>query len=341
LKVVTVLPGDGIGPEVVEATLSTLEALDAPLSFDVLDHVNASAYRRSGHALTDGDLARITSGSAVLLGAFGDPVLEDTDYVRSVLLRLRLEFDLYANYRPARLWQDRLSPLRDPSKRAVDCVIVRENTEGLYSGVGGALRAATPWETTVDADISTYHGVSRIIDFAFSVAAEKVCMVDKANAVRSGGGLWQRCWREAAERHPDKRASHLYVDAAAMKLVTDPTEFEVVVTNNSYGDILSDLTAALAGGLGLAASASLNPETGFGLYEPVHGTAPDIAGKGIANPLATVLTAALLYERLELTAEADALRRAVTAAIAKGRVTPDLGGDLSTREAAAAVRAEL
>jgi 3-isopropylmalate dehydrogenase len=341
MKIVTVIPGDGIGPEVVESALRVLEALGTDIRPDVLDHVNAATYRREGAALSEADLTRIAASSATLLGAVGAPSLEHTDYVRGVLLRLRLDFDLYVNYRPVRLWHDRLSPLRDPAHRGIDCAIVRENTEGLYSGVGGAVHPSTPWETAIDAEVSTHHGVSRILDFAFSIVRQRVCMVDKANAVRSGGSLWQRCWETAAGRHPGVAASHLYIDAAAMRLVTDPESFEVIVTNNSYGDILSDLAAALAGGIGLAPSASLNGTTGFGLFEPVHGTAPDIAGTGTANPLAAVLSTALLLEHLGYDEEARAVRRAVDRAVAAEQVTRDLGGTLSTADTTAAVLAAL
>ncbi|MEU6916044.1 isocitrate/isopropylmalate dehydrogenase family protein [Streptomyces olindensis] len=338
---ITVIPGDGIGPEVVECALQVLDALDTGLSVDVLDHVGADRYRREGLALSEADLARVSASSAVLLGAIGQPDLEDTDYVRGVLLPLRHSFDLYANCRPVRLWHDRLSPLRDPEHRAVDCVIVRENTEGLYSGIGGNLRTSSPQEVAIDADVNTRHGVSRIMDFAFSTARREVCLVDKANAVRAGGRLWQECWRRAAERHSGTAARHLYIDAAAMKLVTEPDRFDVIVASNSHGDILSDLAAALAGGLGLAPSASLNPETGFGMFEPVHGSAPDIAGKGVANPFACLLTAGLLLRHLGHDAQAAAIDAAVAGSIAAGRVTPDLGGSLGTQEVTRAVLAAL
>ncbi|MEV5978398.1 isocitrate/isopropylmalate dehydrogenase family protein [Streptomyces sp. NPDC052114] len=338
---ISVIPGDGIGPEVVESALQVLDALDIGLSIDVLDHVHADRYRSDGLALSEADLARVSASSAILLGAIGQPGLEGTDYVRGVLLRLRHTFDLYANCRPVRLWHDRLSPLRDPTRRAVDCMVVRENTEGLYSGIGGNLRTSSAQEVAIDADINTWHGVSRILDFAFSTARREVCLVDKANAVRAGGRLWQECWRRTAERHPETDIRHLYIDAAAMKLVSEPHRFDVIVASNSYGDILSDLAAALAGGIGLAPSASLNPETGFGLFEPVHGSAPDIAGKGTANPFACLLTAGLLISHLGYSAEAAAIDSAVALSIAAGRVTPDLGGSLSTREATRAVLAAL
>ncbi|MFZ3561260.1 isocitrate/isopropylmalate dehydrogenase family protein [Streptomyces sp. BH055] len=338
---IAVVPGDGIGPEVIDPALALFDRLALDVELDVLDHVNAETYLRTGRALTEEDLDRLRGSAAILLGAVGDPRLHDTPYVRSVLTRLRAELDLYANCRPARLWHDRLSPLREEKRRGIDCVIVRENTEGLYSGIGGALGDGTAREVALDVDVSTYHGVSRVLDFAFSVARTSVCVVDKANAVRHGGSLWQRCWREAVARHPEVPARHLYVDAAAMKLVMDPTEFDVIVTNNAHGDILSDLTAGLAGGLGLAASANLNVATGHGLFEPVHGSAPDIAGTGTANPLAAILSAALLIEHLGHPGEAEAVRDAVARVIEHDQVTRDLGGVRSTQEVGAAVLAEL
>jgi 3-isopropylmalate dehydrogenase len=220
-------------------------------------------------------------------------------------------------------------------------VVVRENTEGLYAGIGGALRPGTEAEVAIDEEISTHLGVTRVLDYAFGIARREVCMVDKSNAVPNGGRLWQRCWRAAVDRHPDVPCRHLYVDTAAMKLVEDPSAFDVIVANNSYGDILSDLTAQLAGGLGTAASANINPLTGAGLYEPVHGSAPDIAGTGAANPIAAISSAALLIDHAGYNAEAAAVRKAITAAVAAGRCTPDLGGTLTTEQAAAAIRAEL
>ncbi|MEA2467647.1 MAG: 3-isopropylmalate dehydrogenase [Thermoleophilaceae bacterium] len=341
MATITAIPGDGVGPEVVGEALRTLEALSLDLDVDVLDHVNADTYLDTGTALSDDDFERVRSSAGTLLGAVGDARAAGTDYARSVLLRLRFDLDLYVNYRPAKLLHDRLSPLRSESDRPIDCVIVRENTEGLYAGVGGSLRPDTQHETATDSEISTYHGVSRIIDFAFSIARRAVCMVDKSNAVRFGGRLWQRCWGEARSRFPDVDHSHLYVDAAAMKLVSDPTGFDVIVTNNSYGDILSDLAAELAGGVGAATSANINGATGFGLYEPVHGTAPDIAGKGIANPVGAILTSALMIERLGFRDEAAAVRTAVDRTVAAGTVTPDFGGRSSTAQVGDAIRAEL
>jgi 3-isopropylmalate dehydrogenase len=336
---IVVIPGDGIGPEVTEEAVKVLHVLGLGLEFTFMEDINAGRFLASGVAMTDDELDRIRAAGTVLFGAVGDPRVTSTEYARGVLLRMRTELDLFVNYRPAVLLDERLSPLRTESKRAIDCAVVRENTEGLYSGIGGTLRGGTPDEIAIDQDVSTFLGVSRVIEYAYSIARRSVCMVDKSNAVRSGGRLWQRCWREARECHPQVESNHLYVDAAAMRLVTDAPSFDVIVTNNSYGDILSDLTAELAGGLGTAASANINPVTGAGLYEPVHGSAPDIVGKGLANPAGAVLSAALMLRDLGFTAEADALRDAVRTTLAAYRCTPDLGGTLSTAEAGAAIRA--
>ncbi|MET9179199.1 isocitrate/isopropylmalate family dehydrogenase [Kitasatospora aureofaciens] len=338
---IIVIPGDGIGPEVTEEAVLTLQALGAGLEFTFLDRINADRYLRDGVALTDGELKEVRTAGTVLFGAVGDPRVTNPDYARGVLLRLRTDLDLYVNYRPAVLLDERLSPLRDESRRGIDCVVVRENTEGLYTGVGGSLRTGTPDEVTVDQETNTHLGVSRIVEYAYGIARRSVCMVDKSNAVRFGGQLWQRVWRETRDRHPELDSSHLYVDVAAMKLVKDPASFDVIVTNNSYGDILSDLTAELAGGLGTAASANINPRTGMGLYEPVHGSAPDIVGKGLANPAGAVLSAALLLRDRGLKSEAEALERAVRRTVAERRCTPDLGGTLNTRQAGEAIRAAL
>lgn len=341
MKRVAVIPGDGIGREVVLVALGIVEALRLDIDFDVLEHVNADTYMRTGVGLSADDFRRAQSSSAILLGAIGDPRVRNAEYGRAVLLRLRFGLDLYVNYRPAKLPHDRLSPLRDPERRGIDCIIVRENTEGLYAGIGGRLRPDTDMEVAIDAEIGTYHGVHRVLEFAFSAARTSVCLVDKSNAIPNNGELWQRCWRQCQDRHSRLRTSHEFVDAAAMKLVADPTAFDVIVTNNCFGDILSDIASQLAGGIGLACSANLNPGTGLGLFEPIHGSAPDIAGKGLANPIAAVLTATLMLKHLDYRDEAAAVRSAVFKTIARGRVTRDLGGTLSTMDAAAAIRAEL
>jgi 3-isopropylmalate dehydrogenase len=338
---IIVIPGDGIGPEVTEQALRTLDALGLGLEFELFDHVNAETFLATGTALTDSDFERVRASGQVLLGAVGDPRTDGTPYARGVLLRIRFELDLFVNHRPARLLDERLSPLRAGTPRGIDCVIVRENTEGLYAGIGGTLRAGTDQEVAMDVEVGTCLGVSRVLDYAFGIARTGVCMVDKANAVPNGGRLWQRCWAAAQRAHPQVPASHEYVDAAAMKLVSDPARFDVIVAGNSHGDILSDLAAEVAGGLGTAASANINPLTGAGLFEPVHGSAPDLAGSGTANPVGAILSGALLLDRLGYGAEAQALGRAVETAVRAGRCTRDLGGTLSTGQAAAAIRAEL
>ncbi|SDG59459.1 3-isopropylmalate dehydrogenase [Lentzea fradiae] len=341
MTVISVLPGDGVGQEVVPEALRVLDDLGLGLEFDVLDHVNAGAYLATGTALSDDDVDRIRRSDAALFGAIGDPRVTSPDYARGVLLRLRFELDLYVNHRPVSLPAERLSPLKDAKRGAIDCVVVRENSEGLYAGIGGALRQATSHEVALDVEVNTHSGVSRILDYAFGIARSEVCMVDKSNAVPNGGRLWQRCWADARRRHPAMVTRHLYVDAAAMRLVSDPAGFDVIVTNNSYGDILSDLAAELGGGIGIATSVNLNPSTGFGLYEPVHGSAPDLAGRGVANPVAAILCAALMLGDLGHTAEAEAVRAAVARTVEAGRCTPDLGGSLGTAQAGAAIRAEL
>jgi 3-isopropylmalate dehydrogenase len=338
---ITVIPGDGIGPEVIEQAMETLAVLDLGLTFDVLDHINATTYLETGVAMSESDLDRIRTSSGALFGAVGDPSVSSPAYARGVLLRLRFELELFCNVRPAVLLHQRLSPLNDTATRDIDCVIVRENTEGLYAGIGGVLRGSSDNEIAIDTEINTYLGVSRVMRYAFEIARRGVCLVDKSNAVRFGGELWQRCWAEATATRPEVPVTHLYVDAAAMKLVSDPARFDVIVTNNSYGDILSDIAAEVAGGIGTATSVNLNPVTGFGVFEPVHGTAPDIAGTGSANPLGAILTAALLVEHLGHRDAATAIRTAVRSAIAADRCTPDLGGCLTTARAGAAVRSEL
>jgi 3-isopropylmalate dehydrogenase len=216
-------------------------------------------------------------------------------------------------------------------------MVVRENTEGLYVGMGGRFKKGTDAEIATQEDINTYGGVTRILEHAFAIAKREVVMVDKSNAMTYAGGLWQERWKAVAARHPQVKTRHLFVDAAAMQLVKNPSQFEVLVTGNLFGDILSDLTAELVGGMGIAPSANLNPKTGRGLFEPVHGTAPDIAGKGLVNPIGAILSAGMMVEHLGHREMAVAIENAVEAAIRAGECTRDLGGNLSTSEAGDAV----
>jgi 3-isopropylmalate dehydrogenase len=335
-KHVAVIPGDLAGQEVIPEAVRVIDALGLGIEFEELE-VGAAPVLRGEPAMSEQTFRTAAGAHAILFGAIGDPRVPDVGYPADVLLRMRFELDLYVNLRPARLYDDRLSPIRDPQRRAIDLTIVRENTEGLYVGMGGRFKRGTDQEVAIQEDLNTYRGVTRIIEHAFTLATERVCMVDKSNALAHAGGLWQDRWAEVKARHSGLETRHLYVDAAAMELVRDPTQFEVVVTGNLFGDILSDLTAALIGGMGLAPSANINPETGRGMFEPVHGSAPTIAGKGIVNPFGAILTGAMMVSHLGQAEAAKRIEEAVIGAIRAGECTRDLGGSLSTEEAGTAV----
>jgi 3-isopropylmalate dehydrogenase len=335
-KRIAVVPGDLAGLEVIPEAVRVIRATGLDYEFEEFE-VGAAPVLRGEPAMSEATFEAVSQADAILFGAIGDPRVPDVGYPAQVLLRLRFQLDLYVNLRPARLYDDRLSPLRDPARRGIDLLIVRENTEGLYVGMGGRFRRGTEHEVAVQEDLNTHHGVGRILEQGFRRARRRLCMVDKSNAMNHAGGLWQERWAEARAAHPELETRHLYVDAAAMELVRDPTQFEVIVTGNLFGDILSDLTAALVGGMGVAPSANINPETRRGLFEPVHGSAPGIAGQGIVNPVGAILTAGMMVEHLGDEDAAKRMESAVTAAIRAGECTRDLGGSLSTREAADAV----
>ena len=335
-KRIAVVPGDLAGLEVIPEAVRGIRATGLDYEFEEFE-VGAAPVLRGEPAMSEATFEAVSQADAILFGAIGDPRVPDVGYPAQVLLRLRFQLDLYVNLRPARLYDDRLSPLRDPARRGIDLLIVRENTEGLYVGMGGRFRRGTEHEVAVQEDLNTHHGVGRILEQGFRRARRRLCMVDKSNAMNHAGGLWQERWAEARAAHPELETRHLYVDAAAMELVRDPTQFEVIVTGNLFGDILSDLTAALVGGMGVAPSANINPETRRGLFEPVHGSAPGIAGQGIVNPVGAILTAGMMVEHLGDEDAAKRMESAVTAAIRAGECTRDLGGSLSTREAADAV----
>jgi len=324
----------------VPEAIKVLEAAGADLEFQDYD-VNADQYMRTGEPIPAPAWNDLQKADAILFGAVGDPRVNDAAYLAGVLLRLRFELDLYVNLRPARLYDDRLSPLRREERRKIDLLIVRENTEGLYVGMGGRFKKGTEAEVAIQEDLNTHLGVTRIIDYAFKVAEREVVMVDKSNAMTHAGGLWQERWKAVAGKHPKIKTRHLYVDAAAMQLVRDPTQFEVIVTGNLFGDILSDLTAELIGGMGIAPSGNINPETRRGLFEPVHGTAPDIAGKGLVNPIGAILSASMMVRHLGQAEMADAIEGAVQSALRAGECTRDVGGSLSTSEVGDAVAKRL
>jgi 3-isopropylmalate dehydrogenase len=338
-KHIAVVPGDGAGKEVVPEAVKVLRALGADLAFEDFD-VGADRLLATGIALDDATFQQLKAADGILFGAVGDPRVSEP-YAAGVLLRMRFEMDLWANLRPAKLYDRRLSPLRDEERGKVDLLVVRENTEGVYIGAGGRFKKDTPDEVAIQEDVNTYKGVNRILEHAFSHARREVCMVDKSNAMGFAGGLWQSRWKAIAPAHGEVATRHLYSDACAMELVRDPSQFDVIVTGNLFGDLLSDLSAQLIGGMGMAPSANLNPDTGQGLYEPVHGSAPTLAGRGIVNPVGTILSAAMMLAQLGFAAEAGAVEEAVASSIRAGDCTADLGGTLSTSQAGDAIARNL
>ncbi len=335
---VAVIGGDGIGPEVVEQACRVLGAVRriglVEIELERLPH-GADHFLRTGETLSQPTFERLRDEfDAILFGAVGDPRVPDGRHARDLLLGLRVRLDLYINRRPIKLRAPELSPLKRARAGSIDFVIYRENTEDLYVGRGRIEHEGTPAEVAVSEGIASRRAVERIAEAAFAAARSRGCRVtlsDKANAVPHMYGLWRRVFSEVAARHPDVESEMRYVDALAMEMVRAPERFGVIVTSNLLGDILSDLGAELIGGPGLAPSANVHPGK-HGLYEPVHGSAPDLAGTGTANPMAAVLSAALLLEDAGRTDAARAVERAVDEALAEGVRTPDLGGPATTSE---------
>jgi len=276
----------------------------------------------------------------VLLGALGQPRVADNRHARDILLGTRFELDLYVNYRPIKLIDDRLSPLKGRGRQDINMVVFRENTEGVYVSIGGRFKAGTDDEVAIQEEINTFKGVNRIIRHAFAFAAAhgltKVCMSDKSNAMQQGHALWQRVFKTVSAEYPNIKATHMYIDALAMFLVKDPGQFEVVVTNNLFGDIVTDIGGALQGGLGMAASGNIHPGK-TSLFEPVHGSAPPLAGKNVANPVGAILSSALMLDTLGATDEASRIESAVEAAVHAGQTTGDIGGNLGTTQVGDAI----
>jgi 3-isopropylmalate dehydrogenase len=347
-KRIAVIPGDGIGPEVVREALRVLRYLgDAKaLELEFVDFDwGAEKFLRDGVTLPPGALEMLSAEfNAILAGAFGDPRVPSNKHAEDILLGMRRGLDLYINLRPVRLLNDRLTPLLNRKTMDIDFVVFRENTEGAYCGAGGFLKQGTADEIALQDEVNTRGGVERIIVAAFEYARangrKRVTMADKSNVQRFGGDLWQRVFKEVAESYPEITANHQYVDAMAMYMVLDPTQYDVIVTNNLFGDILTDLGAAIQGGLGLAASGNIHPGK-VSLFEPVHGSAPPLAGKGIANPIGAILTSAMMLEYLGFQTVSKDIEQAVRAAISANETTRDLGGQLSTEEAGAAIVAHL
>jgi 3-isopropylmalate dehydrogenase len=317
---IAVVAGDGIGPEVVTEARKVLDAVLPGVEATEYD-LGAARYHRTGEVLPDAVLAELAGHDAILLGAVGDPTVPPGVLERGLLLKLRFAFDQYVNLRPARLWPGTASPLAGVKPGEIDLVVVREGTEGLYAGAGGSLHRDTPAEVATEESLNTRHGVERVIRDAFARAERrerrKVTLVHKTNVLTHAGSLWARAFAAVAAEHPDVATEYQHVDAAAMFLVSQPQRYDVVVTDNLFGDILTDLAAAVTGGIGLAASGSINPERVHpSIFEPVHGSAPDIAGRGVADPAAAVLSAALLLDHLGHAGAADRVAQAVAAELA-------------------------
>src|SRR5215208_7275912 len=348
MKRIAVIPGDGIGPEVVREAVRVLRHLQQTrgLEIELVDFDwGAEKFLRDGVTLPPGALEMLTAEfDAILSGAFGDPRVPSNAHAEEILLGMRRGLDLYINLRPVRLLNERLTPLKGRAVEDVDFVVFRENTEGAYTGMGGFLKRGTPDEVATQEELNTRKGVERIVVAAFEYARargrKRVTMCDKSNVQRFGGDLWQRVFREVSSRYEGIEANHQYVDAAAMFMVLNPAQYEVVVTNNLFGDILTDLGAALQGGLGLAASGNIHPGR-VSLFEPVHGSAPPLAGQNRANPAGAILSAALMLEYLGHAEAADSVERAVRECIAAGETTRDLGGTLSTTEAGERIRGRI
>jgi 3-isopropylmalate dehydrogenase len=341
---IAVIPGDGIGIEVIAEAIKALHAL-ADLGGKKIETVEfdygAERYLKDGTSLPSDALDRFKSEyDAILLGAFGDPRIPDMKHAIDILFGIRFGLDLYANIRPVKLLDRRLTPLKGVIESDVNFTVFRENTEDLYVGMGGNFKKGTPDEFAIQESVTTRKGVERILEAGFHFAQKhgkkKLTMSDKSNALRYSGELWQRIFAEVSARYPDIQSEHIYIDALAMMLVKEPSRFEVIVTSNMFGDIITDLGAQLQGGLGVAASGNINP-AGICMFEPVHGSAPKYAGKNIANPFASIFSAQMMLEHLGFEREASVIETAIRECIRENECTPDLGGKLGTREAGNAV----
>jgi 3-isopropylmalate dehydrogenase len=335
---IAVIPGDGIGKDVTAEAVKVLKKTGEVFgrTFD-LEHLPWSADHllKTGETLPANGYDLLRAFDAIFVGALGDPRVADNRHARDILLGTRFELDLYVNYRPVKLLDDRLSPLKDRGRKDINFVVFRENTEGVYVGVGGRFKAGTVDEVAIQEDVNTYKGVHRIIRHAFEYAKAngltRMCMADKSNAMQQGHALWQRVFKEVSAQYAGITAAHQYIDATAMFLVKDPGQYQVIVTNNLFGDIITDIGGALQGGLGMAASGNIHPGK-TSMFEPVHGSAPPLAGKNVANPIGAILSVALMLETLGAVEESKAVERAVERAVKEGQTTTDIGGTLGTRE---------
>lgn len=340
-KRIAVIPGDGIGREVIPQALKVIRASGAEVDTSEFDW-GADRYLRDGMTVPPDGFAMLGRDfDAILAGAFGDPRVKTNIHAKEILLGMRFKMDLYANVRPVQLLDSGLCPLKGVEPKDVDFVVIRENTEGVYTDAGGVFKQGTPDEIATQEDINTRKGVERIIRYAFEYCEQhtksdgsprkRVLMCDKSNAMTHAGGLWQRVFKEVGGEHPQIETQHMYVDALCMQMVRDPRPFDVIVTNNMFGDIVTDLAAGLQGGLGMAASGNIHPGK-TSMFEPVHGSAPPIAGKNMANPFGAILTAAMMLAHLGLADEAEKIEAAVLEAVREKKTTQDVGGTLGTRE---------
>ncbi len=341
-KKIAVVAGDGIGQEVIPRAIQVLEASGADVEIQQFDW-GATRYLTDGVSVPPDGFAMLgREFDAILVGAFGDPRVPCNIHAKEILLGMRFQMDLYANVRPVRLMDAALCPLKGVEPKDVDFVVIRENTEGVYGDLGGVFKKGTADEVAVQEDINTRKGVERIIRYAFDYCEKhpkqdgsrrsRVLMCDKSNAMTHAGGLWQRVFREVASEYPPIKTEHMYVDALCMQMVRDPRPFDVIVTNNMFGDIITDLAAGLQGGLGMAASGNIHPGK-TSMFEPVHGSAPPIAGKNVANPSGAILTAAMMLRHLGMESNAIKIEDAVLAALHAKKTTQDVGGALGTKEA--------
>jgi len=338
-----VVGGDGIGPEVTAEALKVLKAATPAVTWETTDYdLGARRYHKSGETLPDTVLEEIRAHDAIQLGAIGDPSVPSGVLERGLLLRLRFELDHYVNLRPVRLYPGTVSPLANGSPETIDMIVVREGTEGPYTGAGGVMRRGTPQELATQESFNTAFGVERVARYAFSLAQgrprRKLTLVHKTNVLTFAGDLWQRTVDSLVKEFPEVTVDYQHVDAASMFFVSQPERFDVIVTDNLFGDIITDLGAAVAGGIGLAASGNINPDgTAPSMFEPVHGSAPDIAGQSKADPTAAILSAAMLCAHLGLTDAAAKIEQAVSDdVLARGgaaRTTTAIGDAIAGRVA--------
>ncbi len=337
---IAIIPGDGIGIDVTREAVKVLDLVnrERSLGLEITQfNYGAETYLSSGVSLPKEQLEDFrTNFAAIFLGALGDPRIPDMSHARDILFGMRFGLDQYVNMRPVKLFDEKLCPLKGKTINDVNFVVFRENTEGLYVGTGGFFKKGTKDEVAIQESVNTYKGVERIIRYAFEYAKShgctKVTMSDKNNALRYEGDLWLRVFNEVGNAYPDIEKEHLFVDALAMQMIKKPEQFQVIVTNNMFGDIVTDIGAQLQGGLGVAASGNINPD-GICMFEPVHGSAPKYAGKNTANPFGAILTTQLMLEHLGYREEGQMIEKAVRQAVNNNKSTRDIGGILGTREA--------